>query len=473
MNSFLNYIGLLFLGLGLVSCNKDLGNYDYVAPEDPVVTGLDSVYEVLVGDTLRIKPTIQFSDTSQLEFFWRVAIPETNSELNYTGQELVMPFGLGAKRYGGRLSVLNHENEMRYFYTFYIDGKTDFSKGIALLSVENGQTLFSFVKPDGTVQRDLYSVLYEEALPPKPLSLNVTHGNYNPTDIRSYWIICGEGENPGVQLDINTMQRIKYFNDNFYETPSGMKPQNLFVNMNGVLAGVMNNKLYQGAATTWDQFPIYGTFGVPSIGDYELSPTMIFSDANFGADFNIGYDLNRKQMILFNAGGIYLGTGYDLNGAAFDPRKIDLDMIQMLKINPNANYAWGRAADGVVYELKFSVLPNGAGAVIGPVHKRLFAGADKLTQDTKWVATPSEIIYFTSGTQVYRYNPLNEEVRALSADFSGKKLTMLKLADNGLTLIVGADGSVFYLDISTGGNGRIVRTVTDLPGEPIDLFERK
>lgn len=472
MKRIINYITIFLIGAYLASCNKDLGNYDYITPAEPVISNLDTVYEVLVGDTLRIKPSVDFGKPEQLAFYWKVSVPEIGGYLDFTGEELVMPFGLGAQRYRVRLAVEDKSTDMRYFYDFFIDGKTDFSRGIALLSVEDGHTLFSFIKPDGSIQKDLYGVLYGEALPGSPLSLNVTHGNYNPTDVRSYWIICGEGENPGVQLDINTMQLIKTFNENFYETPTGIQPQNLVVNMNGVLAGVMNNRLYQGASTTWDQFPIYGTFGVPSVGDYELSPVMIFSDASFGGDFNVGFERNRKQLVLFNAGAVYFGTNYDVNGVAFDPKKLDMEVISMLKVNLGANYAWARDANGLVQEVKFSTVSAGASSIVGPIHKRPFAGASYVREDSKWAASPAEIIYFTSGDKIYRYNPLNEEIRALSVDLQSKNISMMKLVDNGATLIVGVEGIVYYLDVSAGRNGNVIRTLTDLPGMPIDLFER-
>ena len=50
--------GLLTL---LAACYRDKGNYDYNVPEEPIVTNLDTVYSVFVGDSLIIKPTVKYS----------------------------------------------------------------------------------------------------------------------------------------------------------------------------------------------------------------------------------------------------------------------------------------------------------------------------------------------------------------------------------------------------------------------------
>ena len=64
---FIIVVGLLVM---LAACYKDKGNYDYDPAEQPLVTNLDTVYSVFVGDSLIVSPSIKYSDPSKLSFDW-------------------------------------------------------------------------------------------------------------------------------------------------------------------------------------------------------------------------------------------------------------------------------------------------------------------------------------------------------------------------------------------------------------------
>ena len=50
---------LFLLVLGAINgCYKDKGNYTYTAVQAPVITNMDSVYNVFVGDSLVITPKV-------------------------------------------------------------------------------------------------------------------------------------------------------------------------------------------------------------------------------------------------------------------------------------------------------------------------------------------------------------------------------------------------------------------------------
>jgi hypothetical protein len=110
---------------------------------------------------------------------------------------------------------------------------------------------------------------------------------------------------------------------------------------------------------------------------------------------------------------------------------------------------------------------------LSPIYKRPFARAELVAPTTKWASTPAEIFYFNSGSKVYRYNPLNEEVRALDTDFGGKEVTMVKTSADGNTLYAGVEGSVYVLDVSTGKFGNVLSKIDNIPGAPVDLAVRE
>ena len=120
---------------------------------------------------------------------------------------------------------------------------------------------------------------------------------------------------------------------------------------------------------------------------------------------------------------------------------------------------------------KFDAVFNGP-FEFNPIQSRVFSRPGLITPATKWQATPNEIIYFTSADKIYRYNPTNLDFKILDANFGGKTVTMIKVIDDGNTLLAGTAGSLYYLDISTGKNGEITKTINGIPGVPIDAGVR-
>lgn len=468
MNNF-----LIATGAGLIllsaSCSKDLGNYDYTEPEEPIVTGLDSVYRVFVGDRLVIDPEVNFGDKENLSYEWKITIPGEMREDRYEGAKLDIFFGLETQRYSARFAVVDNSNGMKYFYPFTIVGQTAFSEGIVLLTSNAGKAEISFIKPDGTVQPNLYEQMYDEPLPDGPLQLiTLRHQYMMNLPYLGYWIVCSDTDNPGVELDVNTFQRIRYFRDNFFNPPQGAISVGQFLSQPvGTMNGVINGKLYTGASTTYYISPVYGFFGAPVPGDYQLEPQLIYSGGYY-----VGYDRSKGGLVYFDGAPSYYGYDYAVAGTAFNPKQLHAEVYTMQMVNMDVHYLIGKdAADGKIYEYKFGVKMDPRG--ITPLQKRLFAGRDLVNANTRWVLTGTEIFYFTSGSQIYRYNPLNEELRPLSTDFGGKNVSLLKLDEDGQTLIAGTEGHLYFLDISTGQNGAVIRHITGIQGEPADVYVRE
>lgn len=461
---YIIYSGLIVL---LISCSKDLGNYDYSAAEIPKVSDFDSVYPVYVGDMLHIDPTVTFRDTTLLSYEWKIFVPEEMKYIYYTGRKLDIFFGLGAKDYSARLSIIDNTNGMNYFHYCTIKGKTDFSQGIVLLTSNEGQAELSFIKPNGEIQTDLYGQMHGEPLPGSPRQLiAMRYESLSDKPYLGYWVICSDPRKGGVQLDVNTLKHIKFLNENFFNTPEeDINTQYLFPVSTGVMNGIINNKFYMGASSTFYLSPVYGYFGLPAAGDYEVSPHFIVRK-----DYCIGFDINESGLVYFDGGGNFQGNNYQVQGNAFNPLKIGIDVLSMMSISSDVNYCFGKnPADQQIYELKFSVKTNPR--TITPIHKKAFKEQSLVDENTLWALTNTEIIYFSHKDKIYRYNPLNGEIKTLNADFNGKDITLLKLKDDN-TLIAGTEGYLCYLDISTGQNGNIINDINNIIGSPIDLYEK-
>jgi len=464
----------LVLAFLMAGCYKDKGNYDINMPIEPQVSNLEERYEAVVGDSLIIEPVVQAAPGDDIELEWRIFAPEAPAgTYELTGPSLRIIFGLQANLYAARLTVHNKSNGMRYFHNFEVQGITEFVRGTTVLSVEDGITRLSFIKPDSTVQARLYEAIHNKQLPANPVQLFYMHDQATGNMPLGYWIICRNG---GVRLNVSTMQEDPLYPNtlaaNFFFAPETITVSSLRHFNRGVLMGVINGKLYGGTTSTWNQSTTYGMFGSYADGDYTLAPSFVMTTLDAGTSF-IGFDQHRKQFLRFNLYGdpTYFGTQYNVaNPEIFNPHNVGMDLIELVQINNSETYAYVAGHDGLVHELAFTVNFNGP-FTFTPMHKRTFIRQELFGEGTKLLAARNGVIYIAAGSKVYRYNPLNEEVRELNTSFQAP-VTMLKLADNENTLVVGSGNSLYYLAISTGRFGDLTGQINGIPGYPVDIAFR-
>jgi hypothetical protein len=456
---------LFIVGMTVMSCYDDQGNYTYHEIEDPKVLGLvDEIVVAYVGDSLIIKPRVEHSlvGTEELSFDWEISNHVDLRGEFFKGRTLRMLFNLKPEKYPAKLTITNHSNGMKYFYKFMIEGRTEFTSGTVVLSSDQGVGRLSFIKGGNDLRANLYEGLHGENLPMDPKQIIIVDHAW----LKAYHVLTGEENKPGVILDAATMLRVKNLEDNFFERPNVIHAESLIAMPVGVSAGVINGKLYGGQWQTCPCSPIFGFYGGAAVGDYELSPWF-----NFYGSHYLGYDKKTRRLVQFDINMNYSAANYQvipMSAEVFDPKNLDVDLLYLKNINPETSYAFGKTEGGTVYEYKFQDVP-GAFFVKG---FREFPGASLLREDTHWQASSFEIFYFTSDDEIYRYNPVNQELRVLDADFAGKKVTMIKLIDNDL-LIAGVEGSLHYLDVSTGRNGEVYKVINDIPGNPVDVVVRK
>lgn len=472
---------LFLLVLGAINgCYKDKGNYTYSPVQAPVITNMDSVYNVFVGDSLVITPKVNLPGTQDqdLTYMWTIKVPPDltgDTDVVYHTKDLKIVFGLGAKTYTAKYTISNEANGMKYFYYLVINGKTAFSAGSTVLTDDNGTTKLSFIKPNDSVQRDIFQAVNPgEKLPGNATQILAIPQAYQPP-IVSYWVFGKSGENTGVQIDANTFKKMRNFSDNFFSAPdTTLNPELIFVNPLGVISGNVNGRLYNGTTSTYFLAPTYGMFGGGAVGDYLLSPEVVFNyTGTFGPGNYIGFDLKKSAFVRFNLYGdaMYFGTGYNVIGNDFDPTNVGMDLVHLQQINGGLCYAYFKAANDSLYELRFNAEFNGP-FQITTYGKRAFAKPELITADTRWLATQNGVIYFTYQDKIYRYNPLNLDFKILTTGFGGKQVTMIKLKDQN-TLVAGVDGSIYYLDISTGNIGTKIKEIHGLPGKVIDIAFRE
>lgn len=459
------------------SCKKDLGNYDYNPPSEPTIAVFkDSTFSALLGDSLILKPIIGLEGADpmkDLSFEWRILILEELREAVYTGYPLRMIYNLGPGLRTAKLIITDNRNGLRYVIPFKILGTTAYSTGQLILSDDNGESKLSFVSPDGkNVQADVYKSLNGGSLPANPVEIYFATPMFGQTaTLEEYWILCNDPARSSVILNSSTLLKKRDFTSQFFSPPASIVPGHLEGIFGAVAGGVINSKLFVGTTSTAPFAPDYGKFGNEQAGDYLLSK--YFSK---GSNFFFAYDTKSKGFVLFSGDGSYLGKDYTVDNSAnaFDPKNVDMQELLFMQTGEAGTfYAFFKGADGNVYELTFTYQFAATGRKITANRKRIFKGSAQITADTKWQRNSLNVFYFSSNDKVYRYNPLNEEIRALDADFGGKKITMLKISKDDNTLTVGTSGAVQTLDVAVGKNGNIIQTVNGIPGAPVDIVIRK
>jgi hypothetical protein len=464
------YIALL-LFLAMLGCKKDLGNYDYNPPSEPVLEDFrDATFDANLGDTLIIEPNVVIEGADPLKdltYDWKIYVSEEARSDDYQGYPLKLVYNLAPRLRDAKLTITDNRNGMKYTFPFKILGTTPFSTGQTILSVENGVTKLSFVKADGTVLSDIYRSLHGADLPENPVQLFAKPIVYQGGTVEDYWVVCQDNATGGVILDGSSMLKKKDFSAQFLITPPSVVPA-VFDGSAGYPVGLINGKLYQSITTTAPFAPDFGKFANAETGDYDLAPFLTFAQGRY----YFAFDKKSKAFVSFNSSGGFTGTTYKVNGTGlpFDPKKLDLDNLIFMRAVSGNSYAYFRSPTGETYEYGFNLaMDDYNNRAITPLHKKVFKGSALVKEDTKWVKSPVDIFYFSSDDKIYRYNPINEDIRQLTADLGGKKVTMLQLSGDGNELRVGVPGAMLRLDVRVGETGKILNTISGIPGNPVDL----
>jgi hypothetical protein len=465
------YISLI---LACYSCKKDLGNYSYTPAEEPIVVNFkDETFPALVGDTLVLMPYVKFDGgdyRTDLSYEWEILVEEEARTVKYTGYPLKAVYNLAPKVRTAKLTITDNRNGIKYFFPFKISGNTQFSVGKTVLSVDNGITKLSFIKPDNkTVMADLYSSVNGEQLPTNPVQLFAKPLVYQPGTVEQYWVLSKNPDNNSVFIDASSMIKKQTLKSNFFNPPATLIPVYMEASK-GYASGIMNNKLYISATQTAPFSPDFGKFTNPQPGNYSLAPFLSVTNS-----FYFGFDTQTKAFVSFASDGSYTGTEYTVTGTAFDPKNVGMTDLIFMNAAAGTSYAFFKDGAGQVYELSFFVDMNDYQnkRSIRVEYKRVFKGAANLRADSKWQRSPLDVYYFSSDDKIYRYNPVNESLTLLPVNFGGRKVTMMQLDKDGNILTAGVEGSIFTIEVGVGKDPSKAEVINGIPGTPVDIVIKK
>ena len=172
-------IAVLMFMTVLLSCMKDLGNYEYRDIRDFHITGVESRYSVSISDRLRIDAR---TDLGQGEYsaVWFMELKETSGTEVETyadtiSRELVLdvPFKYTVGTYTLHLKVTDRQTGVSKYAQTTISAVTRFYEGYYILKeTPSGDTEMDFHTVDGEVVEDLLTTMTGAPLEGAPKTLS-------------------------------------------------------------------------------------------------------------------------------------------------------------------------------------------------------------------------------------------------------------------------------------------------------------
>lgn len=197
----------LCLALGLASCAKDLGNYEYKDVNEVTFEGIASTYSVSNNlDMLEISPVVKMtmadpSDTTRFEYTWDVAdIYNSHLIIAKTKDVSWLVSTPAIKTYDLFFKVYDRETQVTWLAASKLAVGTPYTKGLLLMG-EDAQgnadvQMISMVKEPALVK----DVLGNSGMEPHRGGIDVLHtGNNNP----NIWVMTQQG---AFSLDPKTMK---------------------------------------------------------------------------------------------------------------------------------------------------------------------------------------------------------------------------------------------------------------------------
>ena len=271
------YLLLILISLSL-SCQKDLGNYDYKAIVDVQIEGVKKSYSVITGaDTLRIDPQLIMANIDQQEgrftYYWIVRAGTVSADTISATKSLNYPVALAPRAYTLHLHVRDTETGILWEHVADLTIGTRFSRGLMLIGDdEEGNTDVNMISmgADTTVIRD---ILKNSGLPPLRGPIAIQHTGGPLTQTAKLWLMTKSGSY-FMDRQRFTSSTANVFSTQVYTSfpisPADMQPVVVAPQINNI-TGTMSEGLAGRVMLTKDG-NLYGPNVADNSGDFYANP---------------------------------------------------------------------------------------------------------------------------------------------------------------------------------------------------------
>ncbi len=84
--------------------------------------------------------------------------------------------------------MTDNNTKQKYYYEFVVKGQARFTRGTLVLSNDNNRTVLSFVKPDGTLQPDIYTAINNSGIPGGAMQIVPVGNQYYMNPLNYFWL---------------------------------------------------------------------------------------------------------------------------------------------------------------------------------------------------------------------------------------------------------------------------------------------
>lgn len=463
-------IGLLLLCA--TSCKKDLGQYDYVSVNTPVLdtTLVPASYSIERFNNLTIDPKIKLNgiDTSTLTYKWlfykqTVATGQTNvprviSNLRRLSVPITDPLGL----YYVELVVTDTKNDSKTNIVFNLSVSAGMEYGVMVLHTNNGTSDVDFLITRNAVPitsipekrvRNLYASATGSRLAGEARFISPSRRT-SFTAIVTNWVTVATNS----QLQRVSGNDFSFLRDNgalFLRPGTVINPQAHNLSDRSSYETLINDgKMYITNAS--DQ--LVASFSAALTGDYYLAPFTV-SGAS-GSLISVGYDQKNGRFIRPTSATAGTITDFRVpaNGTQpFNLTNIGKDMVGMDRGISNQTLAFFKDKTGngrSLYVINFDKADDGLLAVgnynmtnLPEIGNALFYQANKA----------SSVCYYATGTKVYLYDYTTQNIPTVGFQVpAGETITCMKVYKPTPNFnLADSDGRILYVATWDGTQGRL------------------
>lgn len=483
LNKGIKIICLLALVFSIVSCSKDKGNYDYRAKNAITISGIDSSYVIMAGETLTISPKISLadgstiSDTSRFTFKWRKELAP--GQVLDLGNKQELSIHIAADKF--RLNqdntvyfvVIDEETGERAQFSLTVNVITETSltkKGWYVLSEADGGSrlsLISYAATPYTFYKDVLKTIGSAlTLNDKGLPFSVAI-DYNSnltvsTERTAVYMSALDG------LDWKSDYTVV---NQFIATP----PANTVIEYAGPLDIqtketniVFANNNYYIESPQFEDF-----FGSP-INQYNLSPEPFKASPYFGALWQergtLMFDMDKRQFALyrlsFSASTTTPVLSLPIEGGNTVNLPINKDLRYMAKVRYTGErgqvFAIMKDANGKYSLLRFEGRVGSRTTIVLKAAEMEITATDFDKAEHITFNPIYGYIYYNVGSKIYAYDPIGTKTSKLMLDVGSDKISLLEFSISNYNAFVAHPEELNRLAVGTynpglpeGENGKL------------------
>lgn len=483
LNKGIKIIFLMAFALSVASCSKDKGNYDYQPKNAITISGIDSIYTIMAGETFTVSPKVTFldgsdaSDTSRFTYEWKKELPTAEVVRLSNKQELSI--NIAADKFslnqGNTIYfvVIDQKTAARAQFALRLDVTTESSftrKGWYVLSEADGGSRLSLISYTNTPY-----ILYKDVL--KTLGSGLTlHDKGRPFSVAIDYNSNLTVSTEKAAVYMSVMEGLDWKADytvvnQFIATP----PANTVVEYAGPLDIqtketniVFANHNYYIESPQFEDF-----FGTP-VNQYDFTPTPFKASSYFGALWQergiLMFDTDNRQFALyrlsFTASSTTPVLTLPIDGGSTVNLPINKDLRYMAKVRYTGErgqvFAIMKDASSKYSLLRFegriasrtSIVLKAAEAEITATD---FDKAEHITFNPLY-----GYIYYNVGSKIYAYDPIGTKTSKLMLDVGSDKISLLEFSISDYNAFVAHPEELNRLAVGTynpglpeGENGKL------------------